>query len=103
MSPRINLGKTKVRDRTVNKKAQQAIYQNPRWKRLRKIKFQDNPLCELCEAKGIVVQTQEVHHIRPWETGITQEEQQDLAYDYDNLLSVCVPCHKEEDRRIRKP
>lgn len=101
--PTINLGKPKRRDKTVNKKAQQAIYQDPRWKRLRASKIQDNPLCECCEAKGIVTQTQEVHHKKPWETGATPEEQEELAFDYNNLLSVCTPCHKEEDRKIKKP
>jgi 5-methylcytosine-specific restriction protein A len=99
--PFLNLGRKKPRDRTVNKGLYQEIYQDKRWRLLRQIKFEENPLCECCEAKGIVTQTEEIHHKIPFQTGKTKEEIEALAFDYDNLLSDCVPCHKIQDARNR--
>lgn len=99
--PTICLGKKKPRQRTLNKQLYQDIYQDPRWKRLRAAKFGVNPLCEKCEEKGKVTLTQEVHHKIPFQTGKTQEEIEALAFDWDNLQSLCVPCHKEADRKLR--
>ena len=87
--PKINLGKPKERVITVNKKAYQAVYQHNRWRELRKYKFMYNPLCEDCLANGVTTQTEEIHHIIPFSV------RPELAYDYDNLRSLCVSCHKE--------
>ncbi len=100
--PTINLGKQKQRERTVNKELYQDIYQDPRWRKLRAAKLAENPLCEICEKKGKTVLTQEVHHIRPFQTGTTPEEIEILAFDWDNLQSLCVECHKKEDQEIRQ-
>jgi 5-methylcytosine-specific restriction endonuclease McrA len=100
--PHINLGRRKPRDRTINKGLYQDIYQDKRWKTIRQAKFEENPLCELCEAAGRVTQTEEVHHKRPFQTGTTPEEIEILAFDWDNLQSLCTPCHKEEDKKIRE-
>jgi len=99
--PTINLGQRKRAVRTVNKQLYQNIYQDPRWKRLRAAKFRANPLCEKCEAKGMVVMAQEVHHKIPFQTGTTPEEIERLAFDYDNLESLCIPCHKEADKNYK--
>jgi 5-methylcytosine-specific restriction protein A len=100
--PVINLGKRKQRERTVNKELYQDIYQDPRWRKLRAAKIAENPLCEICEKKGKTVLTQEVHHIRPFQTGATPAEVEILAFDLDNLQSLCTPCHKTEDQEIRQ-
>ena len=91
--PHIKLLKKKARDPNVNKKFQQSIYQDKRWKRLVETKKRDNPLCERCESMGFTRQMDEVHHKIPWETGKTKEIQEVLAFDYDNLESLCGPCH----------
>ena len=94
--PYIKLNKHKKRDKTYNKVAYQDIYNTPRWKKLRSYKITINPLCEICEAKGIVKQTEEVHHIVPFSIDPT------LAYDIDNLLSVCITCHKELHNKLHE-
>lgn len=87
--PTINLGKPKHRDRTINKVKYQNVYQSKAWRNLRALKFANNPLCELCLLKGKVTQTEEVHHIIPFDVN------PDLAYDYDNLMSLCSECHSK--------
>ena len=91
--PTIFLGSPKKRDKTVNKQALQLIYQSRRWKRVRAIKIINNPLCEDCLLEGKTIQVQEVHHIIPIEV------RPDLAFDYDNLMSLCVEHHKKRDRK----
>jgi 5-methylcytosine-specific restriction enzyme A len=93
MTPTINLGKKRQRDKTVQKQRYQDIYQDKRWKRLVATKKRNNPLCERCESMGFTRQVDEVHHIRPFEWGIDDDERDSLAFDYDNLESLCGPCH----------
>ena len=90
--PTINLPKHKVREKTFNKTALQSFYQDRRWKRLRRLKFKNNPLCEKCLSKTppVVRQTEEVHHIIPIDINHPDEN---LIYDYDNLQSLCNWCH----------
>jgi 5-methylcytosine-specific restriction protein A len=99
--PTINLGKPK-RDnvRTVRKGKYQEIYQDKRWKKLRSAKMRYFPLCEMCSAKQKVTPTAEVHHVVPFGWGRNEEEIEGLAFNYDNLISVCVTCHKEAHRII---
>lgn len=60
---------------------EQAFYKSERWKRLRKWKLMQNPLCEIC---GAVAQV--VDHIKPIKDGGDW-----MAID--NLQSLCVRCH----------
>jgi len=98
--PTINLGRKKTKLVTRNKAAYQDIYQDPRWKRLRAQKLRDNPICERCEKKGIVRQTEEIHHKKPFEISANREELEHLAFDYYNVISLCIPCHKEEHKNL---
>jgi hypothetical protein len=91
--PTINLGRKKKRDWNVSKHQQQSIYQNKRWKEIRAEKVMRNPVCERCAGLGMTRQTECVHHIIPWETGITLEEQEELAFDINNTESLCHGCH----------
>jgi 5-methylcytosine-specific restriction protein A len=98
--PTITLAKSKPREATINKAAYQKVYNTPRWKRLRACKVAENPLCEACEAKGLTTPVAEVHHRVPFDiSGINLE----LAYDYDNLVSLCVECHKEAHAKLHQP
>jgi 5-methylcytosine-specific restriction endonuclease McrA len=63
--------------------------------------MQNNPICERCEARGRVTPTSEVHHKKPFDTGRTEEEIEELAFDYDNLKSVCEPCHEEAHKELK--
>lgn len=63
------------------------------WQKLRRKKFLANPICEDCLAKGRVTPTEEIHHVRPVESGRDEIEMKQLAYDYNNLVSLCKTCH----------
>lgn len=69
----------------------QKFYNDRKWRRLSKeIKKRDNNECQKCKRKGKYSKGQHVHHIKevkdyPW-----------LAYEEDNLETVCIPCHNEE-------
>lgn len=97
--PTISLGKRKPRERTINKNMYQNVYQDKRWVRVRALKFSNNPLCELCLLKGIVTVTQEIHHIIPIDVYNLDEY---LAFDIDNLQSLCTKCHAEIHKELRE-
>ena len=82
-------------------KDKQEIYNSREWKELTILKKRANPLCEQCimdgEAIGIpggyVKSVECVHHIIPIETARTKEEMRRLAFDWNNLMSLCFACH----------
>jgi 5-methylcytosine-specific restriction enzyme A len=92
--PTIKLSKPRAIVPTTRKREYQHIYQDKRWKRLRSAKMKNNPICERCEALGIVKVTDEVHHKIPFDNGKTFDEVEMLAFDYDNLESLCTECHQ---------
>ena len=94
--PTIKLVKSH-RQVTVNKKEYQKVYNCRRWKELRAAKFADNPVCEECAKEGRTTPTKEIHHIKPFEI----DNDLSLAYDYDNLISLCVECHKQAHEKLR--
>ena len=57
------------------------------WQRLRRLKLQADPLCEDCQPRGRATLAVEVHH------KIKISERPDLRLDWDNLQSLCEPCH----------
>lgn len=87
---------------TLRQREYQDIYQDKRWKKLRALKMRHNPLCERCVKKHKVTPTKEVHHIIPFDTGRNEEEIELLAFDYDNLQSLCEPCHEEAHKELKK-
>ena len=60
------------------------IYQSSQWKKLRKQKLDETPLCELCEKIAT-----EVHHIHT---------DRSLFFVIDNLASICGECHPKVSR-----
>ena len=88
-----------VSDKVAKDKSE--IYNSREWKELRVAKLRANPLCEQCikdgEAVGIlggyIRSATCVHHIVPIETARTKEEMRRLAFDWNNLMSLCKSCH----------
>ena len=72
------------------------VYGNTAWRRLRRIKLNNNPLCEICLAKGIIAQAEQVDHIIPVSL------RPDLFLVYDNLQSLCEICHSKKTREENK-
>ena len=60
-----------------------------RWKKLSERIRKERPLCERCEAQGIVTAATEVHHKVPI------DEAPWLRLERSNLMCVCNECHQE--------
>ena len=95
-----------VSDKVAKEKAE--IYNSREWKELTVLKKRANPLCEQCikdgEAIGIpggyVKSVECVHHIIPIETARTKEEMRRLAFDWNNLMSLCQSCHNRIHKEL---
>jgi 5-methylcytosine-specific restriction endonuclease McrA len=59
-----------------------------RWRKLRNVKLNNDPLCEHCKQRPAT----EVDHVTPL------AEAPDRRYDYDNLASLCRDCHREKTK-----
>lgn len=70
------------------------IYDSERWRRLRAWKFASDPLCEVCLLKNIVTPAEDIHHIVSFMSTDDTIQRKFLAYDYDNLQSLCKQCHQ---------
>lgn len=65
-------------------------YKNPRWKRKRKnILKRDNYMCQECKRYGRRTEATTVHHKKH------TDEFPELAYEDDNLVSLCEACHNK--------
>ena len=102
MMPTIKLLKSK-RDSvpTIRKGEYQSIYQDKRWKKLVAQKKRVNPLCERCESLNKITPLFEIHHRKPFNWGKTPEEVESLAFDWDNLESVCESCHEKRHKELK--
>jgi len=72
------------RDRTA-----QSFYESTAWRRVRRIKLSDSPLCEECKRGGTLVAATVVDHIMPIRQGGAKLEM-------DNLQSLCQSCHSRK-------
>lgn len=70
------------------------IYNSRRWQHLRRLKFINNPLCELCAEKGLITPAEDIHHVISFMSTEDPVRRRWLAYDYDNLMSLCKKCHQ---------
>ena len=81
-----------VSDKVAKDKSE--IYNSREWKELRIAKLRStNGLCEECLKEGIITAARCVHHVVPIETARTKEEMRRLAFDWNNLMSLCKSCH----------
>ena len=70
------------------------IYNSKEWKELRAAKLRStNGLCEECLKQGVNTEARCVHHVVPIETARTKDEMRRLSFNWDNLMSLCKPCH----------
>ena len=79
------------------------IYNSKEWRLLKERKKQANPLCEMCieegrkagVKRGYIHSVECVHHKIPIETAHNMEEMRRLAFDWNNLQSLCKRHHHE--------
>jgi len=84
------------RKKSHNRKQRMSIYNTARWRRLREVKLINNPLCEICEEEGRTTPAEDVHHITSFMSTHDSITRRHLAFDYDNLKSLCKECHSKE-------
>lgn len=92
--------KKRMKPSSFMEKERKKVYQSERWKRLRALKFANNPLCELCLQEGRVTPAEDVHHIVSFMTADDPATRYQLAYDYDNLMSLCKQCHQRQHNGV---
>ena len=87
----------------------QKLLNSKRWKQLRMAYLQEHPLCERCYREGIEQRGKpykrsaiDVHHKVPVESAHTIQEMEQLAYDWNNLQALCIPCHMKTHKEMGK-
>lgn len=105
--PTINKPKKKYNRKKhgVHELIQKHVYSTARWVNVRKAYYMQHPLCERCLAEGRTKETketEEIHHILPLKqcNGDLNYLLQ-LAFDSENLMSVCCKCHEEIHAEMR--
>lgn len=68
-----------------------------KWRKLRNEQLKRNPLCAIC---GDIAT--EVHHIKPVESEKEYDRMEVLAYDSNNLQSLCHKCHSNIHISMKK-
>ena len=63
------------------------LYGSARWRRLRALVLNEEPLCRLCERQGKTTAADTVDHIKEHKGDVA------LFYDRDNLQPLCASCH----------
>ena len=93
--PTINKPKKKSKplNEDIARKKRMEVYNKTLWKRLTNLKRQENPLCEVCLMQGIIRPSLHTHHLISFVSGNNDAERDCLAFDYDNLISLCPECH----------
>jgi 5-methylcytosine-specific restriction protein A len=71
------------------------FYSSKPWRKLRRVKLAASPLCQVCLERRRYVAAVHVHHVKP------RKEAPALALSYDNLQSLCVPCHNAVESECR--
>lgn len=66
------------------KRTNAGLYNTAAWRKLRKLKREETPYCEIC---GREAEQLDVHHRVP------PRGNNELFYDYTNLVTLCRDCH----------
>lgn len=86
----------KMRDRAYNRYRRMigdaGFYQSKQWRDVREMKLNRDPLCEDCMDRGVVTPGVDVDHVKP------RKQFPDLAFDLDNLRTLCKRCHGKKTR-----
>ena len=92
--------KTKKNTNDYHNAERRKIYNSERWRRLRAWKFSCNPLCELCLKNDKIVPAEDIHHVVSFMSSDDPVKRNFLAYDFDNLMSLCKPCHQRIHNKL---
>lgn len=82
-------------DKEVNRQKRQDIYNTTLWKRMRLAKLMEQPLCEVCLLQNVTTLAEHCHHLVSFMEGENEVERDALAYNSNNLISVCQKHHSD--------
>lgn len=74
-------------------KEYQKLIHTGRWLQLRRETLTAHPICQDCEAAGLITAATEVHHVKPVEQAFTRAERMQRMYDPHNVRALCHDCH----------
>ena len=82
--------------RSAAARAYRRLYKTKEWKAARRSQLAEHPLCEPCQARGLVVAATVVNHRQP------HRGDEGVFFDPDNWQSLCKPCHDSEAQSQEK-
>ena len=94
---RIGRRRERVREYSKANYAERSFYWSTQWRRLRKMKLNQDPVCEECLKSDVVEPATEVDHIIP------RAKRPDLELDMTNLQSLCKPHHSSKTATENAP
>lgn len=86
--------KAKKKENNLYDEERRKIYKSTRWRKLRELKIAQQPLCEMCLKEGKTTIAEDVHHIESFMSTDDKVLRIALAYDYENLMSICKTHHQ---------
>lgn len=86
--------KAKKKEKKLYEEERRKIYKSTRWRKLRALKIAEQPLCEMCLKEGKTTIAEDVHHIESFMSTDDHMRRMALAYDYENLMSICKMHHQ---------
>lgn len=87
--------KPKRQNNSPKRKERMQIYNTARWRELRESKLRNNPLCEKCLEEGRTTPADDIHHIQSFMSSDDPIIRKALAFDSNNLMSLCDWCHQK--------
>lgn len=88
-----NHKKKKYNPNSENRKQRQKIYQTTEWRKLRLAHLMNFPLCQRCSEHGVDTAAKDLHHLISFMKGKDEDERKSLAFNDNNIISVCQHCH----------
>jgi 5-methylcytosine-specific restriction enzyme A len=82
---------TKQYDKTRDQSDERQFLHTTQWRKIRKMKLAEFPLCENCLKNNRITPAVLVHHI----------DRNELNNKPDNLMSMCTACHEAEHKNER--
>lgn len=79
-------------DYSGKREKRQDVYNTTRWRNMRLAKLMKNALCEICLLEGRTTLAEDVHHAESF-LDVSEDRMLAVAYDSNNLISVCKACH----------
>lgn len=71
------------------------LYTTKRWRELRRVQLENEPLCRMCEKHGKIVEANVVDHVEPHGGDMHK-------FWSGPFQSLCGPCHNSHKQRLEK-